>query len=723
MRKFNNIRILLLPILLLLTACSGKHKEPVLSQEEPNHYEIELICSVEDGRQRMKNAWISGTSRFFYGTRDNEVELWQYDLEKCILTKTILSMEDMSFVKGNEIGFTNADEAQRILCKSVQNSENEGSFYFCNYDSEGILQNKRNVTESINAVLEKYSSCWYKVETPDGRLILFCKDNKDRHYVLVVSETGEIETSIKYGNGGPFDWMLLDNDKLMLIASKPSSFANTLFELDLRKGECRQLIKDLPGSEGSISCFFVKCQNPQCIYYQTDDAVWKYDMERNEVSKELSFLDVSLDGKFVNAMIQEEDGNWRALLVNRENGTFDFIRLRKTGEKAAKDSRVELIYAVVGSKQLYVGDANLFNSSQNKAKVTVKEYAEAEQLLADLIAGNTVDIVDLENESLYSALERKGMLEDLGQYLLRDPDLSESDFLPSALGVYANDGKNYSIPSSVSLHVMMCDTPRVDNRESWDFTGFQDFLEGLPEREKALRGSSNQDILINLCTQYMDHFIDRKENRCNFMTEEFYHFLEMASLFPDFDGSEDAWNTIMKGFEDGENVLACVNIGDFKSYEYYRSMFIGRGKIMGYPTDSGSGVGVQNGSYSAPAILTGSQHKEEAWEFIKSTLIKNPELLHMPVFVSYLPTLNEIMEGMEERAQSEEALEMTTPPVTVSEIKMIRDLLENAEPIHGGNADIYEIISEEAGAYFTGQKSAEATAEVIQNRVMLYLNE
>ena len=66
---------------------------------------------------------------------------------------------------------------------------------------------------------------------------------------------------------------------------------------------------------------------------------------------------------------------------------------------------------------------------------------------------------------------------------------------------------------------------------------------------------------------------------------------------------------------------------------------------------------------------------------------------------------------------------MTTPPVTSSEIRMIRELLESAEPIQGGNDDIFAIISEEAGAYFAGQRSAQATAEVIQNRVTLYLNE
>ena len=36
---------------------------------------------------------------------------------------------------------------------------------------------------------------------------------------------------------------------------------------------------------------------------------------------------------------------------------------------------------------------------------------------------------------------------------------------------------------------------------------------------------------------------------------------------------------------------------------------------------------------------------------------------------------------------------------------------------------IWRIVSEEAGAYFAGDKSAEEAAEIIQRRVWLYLNE
>ena len=723
MRKLKYKWILLLPIMFLLTSCGGKYQEPVLLQEEPNHFEVEQLCSVEHPPQEMKHVGIAGTSRFFYVPREDKVEIWQYDLENCTLDKAFLVMEDMSFVDGNRIGFTNTDVTHRILCESVPGGEKDGGVYFCDYDLEGVLQNKRNVTEAVNAVSQKYPHRMRMIESPGGELILFCEDEKDKNYVIVISETGETKNCIKLGTAHPYDWILMENDKLFLIANYQTSFANSLFELDLEKGECRLLIKNLPGSENRLFCEFVKGRDNQNLYYQTDDTLWKYNFERNEVSKEISFLDVSLDGKFINTMMQEENGSWCAIWNNRENETYDFIRLHKTGEKVAKDSRVELVYAIVGSKQLYANDVNLFNSSGNKAKVTIKEYEDEERLLADLIAGEPVDIVELGNESLYSVLERKGMLEDLKQYLLQDPGISESDFLPTALKIYANDGKLYSIPYSVSLHVMMCDTLKLENRQSWDFSGFKDFIECLPERKNALRGSNNQDILVNLCAQYMDHFIDRKENSCNFMSEEFYSFLEISSLFPALDDSEEAWNTIMKGFEEGENALACVNIGDFETYAYFRTLFASKGKIMGYPADSGSGVGIQNGSYSAPAIMTGCQHKEEAWEYIKSTLTKNYELFHAPVFASYLPSFDKIIEEMEKRAESEEAKKMTTPPATASEIRMIREYLEGAEPIQCWNADIFEIITEEAGAYFAGQKSVEATAEVIQNRVMLYLNE
>ena len=70
---------------------------------------------------------------------------------------------------------------------------------------------------------------------------------------------------------------------------------------------------------------------------------------------------------------------------------------------------------------------------------------------------------------------------------------------------------------------------------------------------------------------------------------------------------------------------------------------------------------------------------------------------------------------------------VTLPPVrglTQEEIDCMNDLVDQVSGF-GGNTDLElrTIIFDEVDAYFSGQKSAEATADVIQNRVEIYLSE
>ncbi len=60
---------------------------------------------------------------------------------------------------------------------------------------------------------------------------------------------------------------------------------------------------------------------------------------------------------------------------------------------------------------------------------------------------------------------------------------------------------------------------------------------------------------------------------------------------------------------------------------------------------------------------------------------------------------------------------------TQEQIDAIRQLIDNAEPLASYNTQILSFINEEAAAYFSGQKSAKDVADVIQNRVSIYLSE
>lgn len=60
---------------------------------------------------------------------------------------------------------------------------------------------------------------------------------------------------------------------------------------------------------------------------------------------------------------------------------------------------------------------------------------------------------------------------------------------------------------------------------------------------------------------------------------------------------------------------------------------------------------------------------------------------------------------------------------TDEELKQLRSLIENAEPADLRTPGIYEILQEEAKTFFSGQKTAKEAAEVMQNRVSLYIRE
>ena len=61
--------------------------------------------------------------------------------------------------------------------------------------------------------------------------------------------------------------------------------------------------------------------------------------------------------------------------------------------------------------------------------------------------------------------------------------------------------------------------------------------------------------------------------------------------------------------------------------------------------------------------------------------------------------------------------------VTQEQVDDFKTLIDGATPGGAYDTDIQEIIQDEAGAYFAGDKTADEVAKLIQNRVSIYLGE
>lgn len=69
----------------------------------------------------------------------------------------------------------------------------------------------------------------------------------------------------------------------------------------------------------------------------------------------------------------------------------------------------------------------------------------------------------------------------------------------------------------------------------------------------------------------------------------------------------------------------------------------------------------------------------------------------------------------------EESLWITA--ITDADARQVLELIENATTLSAIDDELRNIIFEEASTYFAGDRKAEETAEIIQNRVKVYVGE
>ena len=169
---------------------------------------------------------------------------------------------------------------------------------------------------------------------------------------------------------------------------------------------------------------------------------------------------------------------------------------------------------------------------------------------------------------------------------------------------------------------------------------------------------------------------------------------------------------------------------------------------IGYPT-SDEGGGTTISGYQPLAISATSTEKEAAWFFIESLLTEEFQREQD----TFLPVSKVIFdEQLEEAMQAEYELDgegnilldAEGNPIKVAkgdityadgssvqyfemskeEAEQLMKLLSNVHRVDmSGDNVIFNIIREEAGSYFAGQKTVDEVVEIIQNRVQLYVNE
>lgn len=475
------------------------------------------------------------------------------------------------------------------------------------------------------------------------------------------------------------------------------------------------------------------------FYYKDDSGIYGYDIASKKGTKLLDYVasNISTDNSYNIAPIAKDTmmgTSWD------DNGT-KIVIYKKVDPSTITDKETITVGA------MYVDDnvkkaAIDFNKKNNKYQIEFKDYSNEEdpqtKMNADIIAGNVPDILCLSGLSVDQYVE-KGILEDLTSYYEKDSDVSVDDMIPSVAKAMQIDGKYYYIAPGFYVNTLVGAAKTVGTEPGWTMDDLKKVLDENKDARPFYSENKN-DNLYNFITMNISDYVDWSTGECTFDGQDFKDILEICNrgTNEETDYSEDSPSepSLIK---EGKVLLTNGGSLDMESVELYEAMFNGDITFIGYPNKD------KDGSYfsfdNQLGIYSKSKNKDAAWEFLKTFLTKEYQGNRNNLYSN--PTRQDAFDMLVKSKTATEKytdelgneveplqsgwgwddLNIDIGPLTDKQAQMYIDLVNNTDKTGEYNDEIGNIITEEAKAYFSGQKGLDETADVIQNRVKTYVNE
>ncbi|MBO5609730.1 MAG: extracellular solute-binding protein [Eubacterium sp.] len=574
----------------------------------------------------------------------------------------------------------------------------------------------------------------------DGNLVVIYESKKIKVFDKDFNKIAECQS------GGEIGYSCQDANGEVVVFE----FANTpesngvLRKLDVAAGkldegiECPTYITD-----GGI----VKGTDGYDLYYTTNSAVYGYNYDGN---KSTEIVDFSSSGINSDCLIGFDMISADTLLCCTRDGDYTAPNVLEKYTKAdasdVEDKNV-LTVASIGSdnadfKQIVLD----YNESQDENMIAIVDYSQAEDPMAkfsaDVSAGTVPDLYYIQQsfgDMTINQCVAKGMFEDLTPYLEKDEELSESDIIPSVYQNMLVDGKLYYTCPSVGVYSMVGNKSVIGENPGWDTTELKACVDSKPEGSEVFE-SYNKDNMLNaiMWGGLVDDYINWDKGECSFDSQDFKNLVEICNTGSN---DEEAYleGTGVEMVGNKEVLLASAYCLNPSNYTAYSKAVDGNLVFKGYPSKRKSAGIFQLGT--AVAMSSQCADKEAAWDFVRYLFTEDCQS-KMYASGSGIPTRNDVFDvyadtftwtesgtdkyGNEikiENVEDNSDPSYSRKPVSQDDVKAFRAFVDTCGGYYGCDRKIWDIISEEAKAYFSGDKSLDDVCSIIQDRITTYVNE
>ncbi len=726
-------------LVLFLTACSGNAIEkPIEPLFVESVIQVPIEIKGENGVIDPVNTAYGEMLYTFYAENKDNI-LYYYLLEYNIETGE---------TQKQEIGFHQLSlSGNYFVCDFFVVDKEEYAFYIIEYPenlSAGEIQPIHNYIVHMNAegeVLYKTdlnSVLKEKQLIQSGYLIsgecitdkdgyCYIRGGEEGNTLIIVNKEGELVCSLEGENQfGPIDYPIKDEQgELLFSAVSYNAGKSTAYVLALDKDKDR-LEKQYEFEEAVDVLLGIRGNT---LYYRSLD---NQIVQRNVISGEsnpvfsLSENNIQYQDK-VQMIFSKEDHP--VLRVNNRDSDFLFTL---TTEAVKHTDEIRIAY--FSSWPDMEWEDKVYTAIQAAATITSRENANAslvvekaeddqdaffQRIMTELTTGGGPQMLYVSREDALLLYE-KGMLEDLSGLLLED---TKDKLLPAALEMASQENVIFGIPLEFYGNTWFTATQTWD-KSTWSLDDILKLTEETKDLKAIATGESPYGLFYSLCGQdwYHSPYVDWTAGECNFMQESFYSLIELTKKYGNITCSneEEELELIKSG-----RILA-VKSGFYpptipNSLDCFKKLE-GIAHPVGYPTESGNG----NYLYSEGVLVVTkgladyhlvSQFLQQLFSFDIQKNLDGLSVIRMD---------QQIKRDGKDKASLETSYGFVELDVKADGSTFVEDyynLLMNCVPEPLSNTVIDSIVSEELDAFYHGDRDATATADIIQRRVQLYLDE
>ena len=617
---------------------------------------------------------------------------------------------------------------------------------------------KTQISEYVNTTIKTHDKTGNLIESRDISHLVTYEEYEYNHYIEV-REDGDIYLFA----GGEKEYILYllhqdgSDEKIAELEVNPETFSamassqiwcagnilyfiseNQVFYVDDNNKVVQ--IEAIEKADNLIGA------NPEIgidIAYNVDFNIYGYSFEMGESELLLKDEQVNYDGYvglFSTLYIESRESLWGIVSHAFEGNILG--HMYPSPDAGDISDRTIIRYVKLDplqfSIQSEIADFNASNTEYYIETVDLSDEEDPFETLSNRIAaGEKFDFVELSAVD-YTSLANKGVLEDLNPYIANSDVVNPEDLEETFLNALETDGALYEVAPYCYFYTVCANTEFLeqigveDAEKGWNREQYIAYMQAVAPK------ASGAQLLANALPMDMDSFVNYSEGTCDFTNEDFYNLLESCNVGQTAD-MEENFEYVSELNTFGENhflVLTLTPNYICEVQNYIRQS--GDMALIGYPSEDGSGRALLSPALSF-GMFAQSENKDVVWEFLEVFLSYDYQKKYERNFGA-LATRKDVVDEMftmmsntedfgdtypygQNRILGEDFGSVVVESLTAEEVAEMETLIYGTNERYQINDTVYNIIMEEATAYFMGQKSVEEVAEIIENRVSVYMEE